>query len=863
MVDNDEEEDDDDAAVGAGGPGPSPRIGTFAEYLPSSLSPSQSSHSHFRRGQQEVETATSSAAAAFLSSSQRARTPRLPRCLVDSDAEVDEGEDDDVVLPTSISSIPAECADLRELRQVVSRIERDDLVKRQQLRKQFTLLQKQESLLLEQERQLMRREEELQRLWRQVGQLRTEAKDHITTAEEARRACDRASAALNEFKDKVRDGAEVKSLLREALSQADRELGELRERIRALEQDRGSNLAKEPADQSYRRRSEGRTGGFAGLGDEGRDVERDEGDAAAKREGETGAYEEEEFSKASMWIVKLLGEDEYDSSEEFRGLSDEEVFYAAFHKQDQLKKVLEKHPGIANEENVVAALRQRLRREALQIRVYVQQRKAMKDADDRAATDCSLSSRSASSSNAASSSFSAGTSRLPGAVEEAKEEEEERSWRDDGYERLKRHCVSREILLLLFSNSNSATLQCILHFSLEEGCQRWLDLLKDAVFCHFLRGQLQSSDLAASLFPQKRKTVMLETRDKSEPQGEGKSWRQDSGDEDSKGLGASELRVGGRKTGREKEEDRQGERRTGRDDEAHKSHAIFSEGRRRPHEKDVTQDGSSRDEEKHRTLVAAPSCSSSSSKVSSSSSNNSARAQGGETAAPQADDCHLSCDSPRTTPHQSTAQATTPHPLLILLKSGKGNWLETARWLYYGIMPVGLFTPLQPSSSSSSSSLRYFCGTASENPVTAEGEARPPESVLPSSWSATHPFNTPRGTLSLVDEEGNSVLHWAFKRNAPEIISRFRLLELPGLSLSAKNKRGETPAELLPTLFDAARDRAWHEAKDRHAQERGEKCTSPGRQKRTSPVVLEAHKNLKYWRGLVFDVATQVGNCCG
>ncbi|PHJ18555.1 hypothetical protein CSUI_007618 [Cystoisospora suis] len=852
VVDHDEDDQDDVEARGAGVSGHSPLLSSFMEYLPSSFSPS-SSH-RFRHRQEEPESAAASAAASFLSSSQRTRT-RLPRCLheADSDAEGgDEGEDDDVVLPTSISSIPAECADLRELRQVLSRIERDDLVKRQQLRKQFTLLQKQESLLLEQERQLMKRDEELQKLHRQVGQLRAEAKDHIATAEEARRAWSRASAALSDFKDKVRDGAEVKSLLREALSQADRELDELRQRVCTLERDRGSNSTSRAGDQSEKWKGERQGAKIAAFSDEDRARQENEGEEVERAEDDcTENDKEKEFSKALMWILKLLGEDEYDENGELGGSAEEELFYASFHKQEQLKKILEKHPGIANHQDVVAALRQRLRREALQIQVYVQQRKAMKDAEGRTGDG----SHSPSSSSAASSSS---ISRLAPSPEEGKEDEEERLWRDDGYERLKRQCLSRELLLLLFSSSCSETLQRMLHYSLEEGCQRWLDMLKDAVFCHFLRGHLHSYDILTSLLFQKKMTSLREKRNESDPQNtkEGKGRKHDGVvSQDARGAGVPEQSFAGK--GREIEEEEEAERRAkGRQGEDIRRSSAVHEGSTRKPPEELPQ-GARKDQEKYRSSF------SSSSKIFSSPSKDNLT-QGEPNTALQGDnpdDCRSSESSPPISKLQqfSARSSCTPHPLLSLLKYGKGNWLQTARWLYYGIMPVGLFTPLQPSSSLSSLPYQWN-GSENSSSSTTAGETRQFSEDSFSSFtdsSASALSSIPGGPHSLVDEEGNSVLHWAFKRNAPEIISRFRLLDLPCLSLAAKNKRGETPAELLPTLFDSVKDRAWREERDRRRQERGESGVSPEGHKRASPVVLEAHKNLKYWRGLVFDVATQ------
>ncbi|PFH31545.1 DnaJ domain-containing protein [Besnoitia besnoiti] len=619
--------------------------------------------------------------------------------------EAEEEEEDE-----EAASLHPHSLDVAHLKRVVSRIERDDTVKRQQIREQQTLLQKQENLLLQQERQLVEREEEIQRLSRELAQLKVEASERKTLAEEARAAWVAATRSLQAFKAKVRNGEETHRIVQDVLSDAEKKETLLLEKIAQLEKQCAST----------RDRAQGTYGDGRPL--DARAEERHLASAEAREEASLPAADaqpaprreteraqvgrRQESAKRLLALLKEATQrrDARQGDETQRAASP-----SGAHQQEAVRDLLASDPALADEEEVLDFLFQSLRRETLQVRLYVQQRHALRAAE-----------KGEGAEDAFSDSFF-----------EA-DPESQVLWTEEAYEKLRSHHVPKDVLFLLLSAARAPTLHRVLHAALEEGNTRWLALLKEAVVAQFLHRRLLSPQElsrgpAGSLSLSPLAAVSAPASSPGVSAGDGLRAEPDAAE-------------------------RRGDTSPGEAEAAYRREGERGRDRRGTAASDPPQQ-------------AFP--------------------------------------SPVSGPSVAAAYPKH-HPLLSLLRSSRGSQASLS-WLSQSLLAGGsLLLADAPAASADrrGGDLRAALAT---------------------------------GAGSLVDEEGNSALHWACKRNAPEVIARFNLLALPTLSIFAKNANGETPADLVPPLLPAAE----------------EKEKVPG------AAIAAAQKLIKLWRPVVFEIANK------
>ncbi|KEP60745.1 UNVERIFIED_CONTAM: DnaJ domain-containing protein [Hammondia hammondi] len=673
-------------------------------------------------------------------------------------------------------------ADVEHLKRVVSRIERDDAAQRQQIRQQQTLLQKQETLLLHQERQLVEREEEVQRLSRELTQLKLEVKERQVVAEEARAGWLDAARSLQAFKTRVRDGAETRRLVEDLLGEAKQKEKSLAEKIAFLEKQCGRSRG----DSSDPRA--GDTPETDRANDEARPSATVDADRRPLKTGDDHARASTHPEKEREAVPQVPSARGVESTSVFLGLLKQSMREKEGDEEDapqaqKLRQLLAAQPSLADAKEVRAFLAQSLRRETLQVRLYVQQRRALRAAETGCEDDGD-----------------------PGF------EDEEVAWVEEAHEKLRAHHVPKETLFLLFFFAHASTLHTVMLTCLEEGNTRWLSLLKEAVVAQFLHRRLTSfqdvspsssssassscSSVDLSCVGGGDRCVSSGRRGRGEGEegmgrsvGEAASFREASagfsfahGDPcDLRGSARRELSLSAETEGGAPAES--GERAS-----AATLRGVSGEQEKEKHEGN---------EKKEKAEVCA----------------------GGQQRSVVGHDAET--DAP-------LSPCERHHPLLVLLRSSRGNWQASLSWLSQTLIAAGPsffslhYSKTQPPSfaTSSSPSSPPFAGE------TGRGEREREPEVLSRAGQ-------------LIDEEGNSVLHWACRRSAPEVISRFGLLAFPSLPIFSKNKYGQTPADLVPPFL----------------------ASPANAEKLSDAAILNAHKAIKLWRPLVFEIANKASAC--
>ncbi|ESS28386.1 DnaJ domain-containing protein [Toxoplasma gondii VEG] len=668
-------------------------------------------------------------------------------------------------------------ADVEHLKRVVSRIERDDAAQRQQIRQQQTLLQKQETLLLHQERQLVEREEEVQRLSRELTQLKLEVKERQVVAEEARAGWLDAARSLQAFKARVRDGAETRRLVEDLLGEAKQKEKSLAEKIAFLEKQCGRSRE----DISDKRA--GDTPETDRADNEARPSATADADRRPLKTGDDHGRGSTHPEKERETVPRVPSARGLESTSVFLGLLKQSMREREGDEEDaaqaqKLRQLLAEQPSLADAKEVRAFLAQSLRRETLQVRLYVQQRRALRAAETGCEDDGD-----------------------PGF------EDEEVAWVEEAHEKLRAHHVPKETLFLLFSFACASTLHTVMLTCLEEGNTRWLSLLKEAVVAQFLHRRLTSfqdvsppssssalsscSSVDLSCVGGGDRFVSSGRRGGGEGEekvgrtvGEAASFREASagtsfarGDLcDLRGSAHRELSLSAETEGGAPPQG--GERAS----------AVTLRGVSGEKEKEHPEGN----EKKEKTEVCA----------------------GGQQRSVVGHD-------PETDGPLSPSERH--HPLLVLLRSSRGNWQASLSWLSQTLLAAGpSFFSLHYSKAQPSS----FAASSSPSSPSAEQTGRG-ERERESAWLSR--------AGQLIDEDGNSVLHWACRRSAPEVISRFGLLAFPSLPIFSKNKFGQTPADLVPPFL----------------------ASPANAEKLSDAAILNAHKAIKLWRPLVFEIANK------
>ncbi|KFH02274.1 DnaJ domain-containing protein, partial [Toxoplasma gondii MAS] len=666
-------------------------------------------------------------------------------------------------------------ADVEHLKRVVSRIERDDAAQRQQIRQQQTLLQKQETLLLHQERQLVEREEEVQRLSRELTQLKLEVKERQVVAEEARAGWLDAARSLQAFKARVRDGAETRRLVEDLLGEAKQKEKSLAEKIAFLEKQCGRSRE----DISDKRA--GDTPETDRADNEARPSATADADRRPLKTGDDHGRGSTHPEKERETVPRVPSARGVESTSVFLGLLKQSMREREGDEEDaaqaqKLRQLLAAQPSLADAKEVRAFLAQSLRRETLQVRLYVQQRRALRAAETGCEDDGD-----------------------PGF------EDEEVAWVEEAHEKLRAHHVPKETLFLLFSFACASTLHTVMLTCLEEGNTRWLSLLKEAVVAQFLHRRLTSfqdvsppssssalsscSSVDLSCVGGGDRFVSSGRRGGGEGEekvgrtvGEAASFREASagtsfarGDLcDLRGSAHRELSLSAETEGGAPPQG--GERAS----------AVTLRGVSGEKEKEHPEGN----EKKEKTEVCA----------------------GGQQRSVVGHD-------PETDGPLSPSERH--HPLLVLLRSSRGNWQASLSWLSQTLLAAGpSFFSLHYSKAQPSS----FAASSSPSSPSAEQTGR---GERESAWLSR--------AGQLIDEDGNSVLHWACRRSAPEVISRFGLLAFPSLPIFSKNKFGQTPADLVPPFL----------------------ASPANAEKLSDAAILNAHKAIKLWRPLVFEIANK------